>query len=90
MGELIECMRLMRHTCATEDEVDAWNAFMKELKEACEEYGVDQFWAAVKDAGRELSLISDKEAEEHGGTSSISEEEAQEVSLRHDLTEQFD
>uniref|UniRef100_D8QKI4 ATP-dependent DNA helicase II subunit 2 n=1 Tax=Schizophyllum commune (strain H4-8 / FGSC 9210) TaxID=578458 RepID=D8QKI4_SCHCM len=87
--ELIECMRFLRHTCVTEDEVDAWNAFMRELKEACEDVGVDEFWRGVKEAGRELSLISDKEAEEHGGTSSVSEEEAQRVSLWHKSAEQL-
>ncbi|KAJ6569542.1 SPOC like C-terminal domain-containing protein [Mycena capillaripes] len=77
-AELMECMETLRDTCLKEDEIDAWNSFMKDLREKCaSEPGNRQFWAQVQKAGRQMSLISDKEAEEHGGTSSISESKAE-------------
>jgi len=41
--------------------------------------GNQEFWSQVKGVGRGLSLISDKEAKQHGGTSNISERKAEEV-----------
>ncbi|KAJ7480055.1 SPOC domain-like protein [Mycena galericulata] len=76
--ELMECMETLRDTCLKEDEIDAWNTFMKDLRDKCaSEPGNRQFWEQVQKAGRKMSLISDKEAEEHGGTSSISESKAE-------------
>ncbi|KAL1738573.1 hypothetical protein HDZ31DRAFT_69854, partial [Schizophyllum fasciatum] len=77
--ELLECMSTLRQTCLTEDEVDAWNAFIRDLKEDClgEEAGNEDFWHEVQEVGRRLSLISDDEAKQLGGASEISEEEAQ-------------
>ncbi|KAJ7226110.1 SPOC domain-like protein [Mycena pura] len=73
-AELMQCLETLRDTCLKEDEIDAWNTFMKDLKDKCtSEPGNRQFWAEVRTVGRPMSLISDKEAEEHGGTSDVSE-----------------
>ncbi|KAF7340174.1 SPOC domain-like protein [Mycena venus] len=77
-AELLECMEALRDTCLKEDEIDAWNAFMTDLRDKCaSEPGNRQFWSQVQEAGRQMSLISDQEAEENGGTSSISESKAE-------------
>jgi len=77
-AELMECMETLRDTCLKEDEIEAWNTFMTELRDKCtSKPGNSQFWSQVQDAGRKISLISDKEAEEHGGTSLFSESEAE-------------
>ncbi|KAJ6498003.1 SPOC domain-like protein [Mycena vitilis] len=77
-AELMECLETLRDTCLKEDEIDAWNTFMKDLRDKCaSEPGNRQFWAHVQKAGRKIGLISNEEAEEHGGTSSISESKAE-------------
>lgn len=53
---------------------------MKDLHDKCaSEPGNRQFWAQVQKAGRKMSLISDEEADKHGGTSAISESKAEKV-----------
>ncbi|KAF8214292.1 hypothetical protein K438DRAFT_1750351 [Mycena galopus ATCC 62051] len=53
---------------------------MTELRDKCtSKPGNSQFWSQVQDAGRKISLISDEEAEEHGGTSLFSESEAEKL-----------
>jgi len=42
--------------------------------------GNPTFWKAVQEVGRDLSLISNQEAKKQGGESSITENEAGEVS----------
>ncbi|EIN13322.1 ku80-like protein [Punctularia strigosozonata HHB-11173 SS5] len=76
--EMVDCMRAMRDTCLKEDEIDAWNQFLRNLKDQCisQSPGNREFWSSVAEEGRELSLISDKEAKQHGGRSSVSEKEA--------------
>ncbi|KAJ6519234.1 ku80-like protein [Mycena sanguinolenta] len=77
-AELLECMDTLRDTCLKEDEVEAWNTFMQDLRRKCtSEPGNSQFWSEVQEAGRKISLISEEEAEEHGGTSQFSESQAQ-------------
>ncbi|KAF7367429.1 SPOC domain-like protein [Mycena sanguinolenta] len=77
-AELMECMDTLRDTCLKEDEVEAWNLFMQNLRRNCtSEPGNSQFWSEVQKAGRKISLISEEEAEEHGGTSQFSESQAQ-------------
>ncbi|KAJ7674432.1 SPOC like C-terminal domain-containing protein [Mycena rosella] len=77
-AELMECLEALRDTCLKEDEIDAWNTFLQDLREKCvSEPGNRQFWAQVQKAGRTMSLISDTEAEEQGGTSAISESNAE-------------
>ncbi|KAH0590171.1 hypothetical protein H2248_000344 [Termitomyces sp. 'cryptogamus'] len=72
--ELIECMQFLRETALLEDEIDAWNAFLVNLKDKCtSEPGNQEFWSEVKGVGRGLSLISNKEAKQNGGTSKVSE-----------------
>ncbi|KAJ7171774.1 SPOC domain-like protein [Mycena crocata] len=73
-AELMDCLEALRDTCLKEDEIDAWNTFIKDLRDQCAgEPGNRQFWEQVQKAGRKMSLISDKEAQKHGGTSAISE-----------------
>ncbi|KAF6765925.1 SPOC domain-like protein [Ephemerocybe angulata] len=81
-AEMLECMKALRKTCLEEDEVDAWNAFLVTLKKKClntkKPQGNTAFWGKVQVEGRELSLISDKEAKKHGGVSQYSEQQAEE------------
>ncbi|KAK0232849.1 SPOC domain-like protein [Armillaria fumosa] len=68
--ELIECMKVMRDTCLNEDEIDAWNKFLLELKKKCKATpGNPEFWRELQNIGRSISLISDEEAREKGGES---------------------
>ncbi|KAJ7604911.1 SPOC like C-terminal domain-containing protein [Roridomyces roridus] len=61
--ELLEWFEVLRETCLKEDEIDAWNTFLKELCAKCTtEPGNCQFWDEVQRVGRKLSLISDQEA----------------------------
>ncbi|KAJ7102505.1 SPOC domain-like protein [Mycena belliarum] len=77
-AELMESLKTLRDTCLKEDEIDAWNSFLEDLRDKCaSEPGNRQFWTQVQKAGRKMSLISDKEAEENGGTSAISESKAE-------------
>ncbi|KXN84807.1 ATP-dependent DNA helicase II subunit 2 [Leucoagaricus sp. SymC.cos] len=79
--EMIECMKSLRDTCLKEDEIDAWNSFLPNLKEKClQSPGNPEFWSEVKALGRYISLISNKEAKQHGGAASVSEGRAEEVS----------
>ncbi|KAG7450798.1 SPOC domain-like protein [Guyanagaster necrorhizus] len=69
-NELIQCMRVMRDTCLNEDEIDAWNEFLMELKKKCNATpGNLEFWGELQNIGRPISLISDEEAREQGGES---------------------
>lgn len=55
-------------------------SFLPDLRERCTaDMGNEEFWSQVKEAGRPLSLISEKEASKYGGTSSISESKSKEV-----------
>jgi len=64
-----------------EDEVDSWNGFIRELRGKCQSKpGNSAFWKEVCEVGRELSLISNKEAKKQGGQSKVTEKEAAEVS----------
>ncbi|KAK0465650.1 SPOC domain-like protein [Armillaria novae-zelandiae] len=64
--ELIECMKVMRDTCLNsnhygrfqEDEIDAWNEFLLELKKKCKATpGNPEFWRELQNIGRSISLI---------------------------------
>jgi len=78
-SELVECLREMREVCLKEDEIDAWNAFLKDLRTKClsSEPGNRQFWSEVQKLGTEMGLITNTEAEHYGGESSVSEKEAE-------------
>jgi len=77
-AELLECMAALRDTSLKEDEVDAWNAFLQDLRDKCtSEHGNQEFWSQVKDVGRTLSLISKTEAQTYGGTADILEIQAE-------------
>ncbi|RDX51486.1 SPOC domain-like protein [Lentinus brumalis] len=80
--EMLACMHELRKVALQEDEIDAWNTFIRELHDTCMEQkpGNKAFWDKVRGVGRPLSLISDSEAAEQGGKSDISEAEAQEFS----------
>ncbi|KAI0693769.1 SPOC domain-like protein [Cerioporus squamosus] len=79
--EMLECMHELRKVALQEDEIDAWNTFIRELRDTCldEKPGNKAFWDKVRGVGRPLSFISESEASEQGGKSDISEAEAQEV-----------
>ncbi|KAF7310439.1 Ku domain-containing protein [Mycena chlorophos] len=64
--ELIECMTALRETCLKEDEVEAWNDFMRAFKKKLtkESPGNKEFWGELQTIGRPMSLISDKEVED--------------------------
>jgi hypothetical protein len=61
----------------------AWyDRFLQDLKNKClapKPAGNATFWKQVEEVGRPLSLISDKEAKKHGGTSQYTEKQANEV-----------
>ncbi|KAG1777312.1 SPOC like C-terminal domain-containing protein [Suillus placidus] len=79
--EMIECMIAMRDTSLKEDEIDAWNAFLRDLKESClKGAGNPEFWQEVQKLGRSISLISEPEAKKLGGHSEFSESASEEVS----------
>ncbi|TFK47939.1 SPOC domain-like protein [Heliocybe sulcata] len=73
--ELLQCLRELREVCLKEDEIDAWNEFIQDLKDSClEEFpGNKDFWDDVSRLGRGISLISKPEAKAVGGRSGISE-----------------
>jgi ATP-dependent DNA helicase 2 subunit 2 len=82
--EMLECMKAMRKVCLEEDEVDAWNAFLQNLKTKClssKPKGNPGFWEKVREEGRTLSLLTEKEVKKYGGTSQYSEKQAVEVRL---------
>jgi len=77
--ELLQCMKVLRDVSLKEDEIDAWNQFLKDLRQACtSQPGNEEFWAEVMKQHRSLSLISNDEALKYGGTSSVSEAAADE------------
>ncbi|KAI0668689.1 SPOC domain-like protein [Trametes maxima] len=78
-GEMVKCMHELRKVSLEEDEIDAWNDFIRELKDTClkSKPGNKEFWDDVRSFGRPLSLISQPEARKAGGKSTISESEAQ-------------
>uniref|UniRef100_A0A8H7Y8Y4 ATP-dependent DNA helicase II subunit 2 n=1 Tax=Psilocybe cubensis TaxID=181762 RepID=A0A8H7Y8Y4_PSICU len=77
--EMVECMVVLRKTCLEEDEIDAWNAFLRDLKEKClTKPGNPNFWDKIRDVGRRLSLISKHEAKKLGGISDVTGDEAEE------------
>ena len=49
--------------------------------------GNKEFWKEVKNVGQQLSLISDTEADQHGGTSTVSEKTALKVRTSKILSE---
>ncbi|KIJ59827.1 hypothetical protein HYDPIDRAFT_118081 [Hydnomerulius pinastri MD-312] len=76
--EMVECLQALREVCLKEDEIDAWNAILKELKEECLTYSRNnEFWSELQKLGRSISLISSPEAKKLGGLSDISESAAE-------------
>ncbi|KAI0344219.1 SPOC domain-like protein [Trametopsis cervina] len=78
--EMLQCMQELRKVATEEDEIDAWNDFLLDLKSACLESkpGNSEFWERVTDFGRDISLVSKLEAARLGGKSNISEAQAAE------------
>ncbi|KAF9480417.1 SPOC domain-like protein [Pholiota conissans] len=75
--EMLDCMIQLRNTCLTEDEIAKWNSFIVDLKQKClSKAGNLDFWRAVQDFGRGLSLISKQEAKQQGGESDVTENDA--------------
>ncbi|KAL0065660.1 ATP-dependent DNA helicase yku80 [Marasmius tenuissimus] len=79
--EMIECMRAMRQTAMVEDEVDAWNTFLENLHEKCMDSkpGNEEFWEEVKKEGRKLSYLTKADVKKYGGTSTKTEQDAEEL-----------
>ena len=95
--ELLECMRALRKvslevsgpgplcfphlTSVQEDEIDAWNYFLRDLKRCCldDTPGNEYFWSKFSDLGRQVSLISESEAKRQGGKSDVPDAEADKV-----------
>jgi ATP-dependent DNA helicase 2 subunit 2 len=76
--ELLECMTAFRDIALKEDEIDAWNEFIQDLKLACfSDPGNKEFWALVQKQGQSMSLISKPEAAKNGGISAIPESDAE-------------
>ncbi|KAI0063150.1 SPOC domain-like protein [Artomyces pyxidatus] len=76
-SEVLACLRELREVCLHEDEIDAWNSFIQELKSSClEDPGNPAFWEEVRKEGRGMSLIGRSEAKKHGGKSNISDTSA--------------
>ncbi|EKM60439.1 uncharacterized protein PHACADRAFT_82428 [Phanerochaete carnosa HHB-10118-sp] len=86
--ELLECTRALRKVSLEEDEIDAWNDFLRDLKRRCldDTPGNDYFWTRLSDLGRDMSLIGQSEAERQGGRSDVSDAEADEVRFRRGVT----
>ncbi|KAG9127750.1 ATP-dependent DNA helicase II subunit 2 [Ceratobasidium sp. 392] len=61
-----------------EDEIEAWNNFLRKLKATCKsaEFRNKDFWKHVQKVGRKLSLISDSEAEANDGISDVTDRAA--------------
>jgi len=75
--EMLECMIALRETCLTENETEAWNSFIVDLKKKCmSKIGNPEFWKTIQEYGRDLSLISEQEAKQQGGESAVTENEA--------------
>ncbi|KAF8523097.1 SPOC domain-like protein [Hysterangium stoloniferum] len=74
-NEMIECLKEMRDVALQEDEISMWNAFIRDLKEACLNHTPDnkEFWGEIQKIGRPMSLISSKEAKKFGGKSDVTE-----------------
>jgi len=78
-AEMIECLNELREVCLQEDEIDAWNSILRELKNACmEDPGNPAFWNEVKKRRADLGLITASEAAKHGGKSNIVDKSTEE------------
>ncbi|CAE6491403.1 unnamed protein product [Rhizoctonia solani] len=77
-AEALECMQALREVALKEDEIDAWNNFLREFKVTCKSpaFRNKDFWSHVQKVGRKLSLISDTEAEENEGISDVTDRAA--------------
>ncbi|KAI0089844.1 SPOC like C-terminal domain-containing protein [Irpex rosettiformis] len=80
--EMLQCLKELRKVASEEDEIDAWNDFLIDLKSTCLEGrpGNPDFWERVTELGRDISLVSKSEAMRLGGKSNITEAQATEVS----------
>jgi len=71
-AEMIECLDELREVCLQEDEIDAWNSILRELKNAClKDPGNPAFWSEMKKHRADLGLITVSEAAKHGGKSKV-------------------
>ncbi|KAI0321008.1 SPOC domain-like protein [Amylostereum chailletii] len=77
-GEMVECLKELRDVCLQEDEIAAWSRFLPELKAAClGDPGNEDFWREVRKEGPAMSLIGHSEAEKQGGSSDVSDKDAE-------------
>ncbi|ETW87659.1 hypothetical protein HETIRDRAFT_41157 [Heterobasidion irregulare TC 32-1] len=80
-AEVLECMAALREACLLEDEIDAWNSFLKGLREAClADPGNPSFWQEIRKQGAKMSLIGKSEAKRQGGRSDVPDDVAHDVS----------
>ncbi|KAF8272335.1 SPOC like C-terminal domain-containing protein [Lactarius quietus] len=78
-AEMIECLNKLRKVCLQEDEIDAWNSILRELKNACVgDPGNTAFWNELKKRRADLGLITASEAAKHGGKSNIDDRSTEE------------
>ncbi|KAI5114682.1 hypothetical protein M0805_002122, partial [Coniferiporia weirii] len=76
--EMIECMLELRLVCLNGGNLDAWNSFLRDLRDVClfSLPGNKMFLQSVCRIGRSLSLIATSETNASGG---VSDDEANEV-----------
>ncbi|KZT58400.1 SPOC domain-like protein [Calocera cornea HHB12733] len=76
--ELLNCMTVMRVKATEEDEVDAYQQFMIDLKKEAKKksFSNPDLWPLVKKQGMSISWITKEEAAVEGSKSSVDEDEA--------------
>jgi hypothetical protein len=71
--------------------VNNFDRFLPSLKDKClRTPGNPEFWSDVKTLGRDISLISNKEARKYGGAASVSERRAEEVRHRRTICQDIE
>ncbi|QRW05625.1 ATP-dependent DNA helicase II subunit 2, related protein [Ceratobasidium sp. AG-Ba] len=77
-AEALDCMKELREVALKEDEIEAWNNFLRKFKATCKspDFRNKDFWKHVQKVGRKLSLISDTEAEANDGISDVTDRAA--------------
>ena len=75
---------MLMHFIVVQSNISSHKRFLRDLKQSClTKSGISNkpFWKVVQEAGREMSLISEDEAQGLGGTSEVTTEEANKVSI---------
>ncbi|EJT98868.1 SPOC domain-like protein [Dacryopinax primogenitus] len=76
--EMLECMKAMRDKAKEEDEVDAYQQFMIDLKKEAtrKDFSNPDLWPLIRRQGVKISWITVKEAEGYGSQSSVNDKES--------------